>query len=280
MAVLELRRGYRADLTLRYLGRDSDSLCERVDGSTITTADMTIVLHADRESTGPSDIPIASVTGPIETARKLLGLNLDPRTFQAAHPDLVAGHEGAHLPQTATVWESLMWAIVGQQVNLTFAYRLRRVLVELCGERAQNGLRRHPTAESVARLDYDALTARQFSRSKARYVIDTARLIAAGELNLETFPSREASEVEEMLMKVRGVGMWTANYVMMRGCAFPECVPAGDSALSASLQTYFALDHRPDAFETRTLMERFQPWRSLASYHFWLRFAAARSLSS
>lgn len=264
MPVLELPRGYRADLTLRYLGRDSDSLCERVEGSTITTADVTIALNADGES------PFAEVSGTRETARRLLGLNLDPRTFEAAHPDLAAGHEGAHLPQTATVWESLMWAIVGQQVNLSFAYRLRRTLVELCGEVALNGLRRHPTAEAVAQLEPSDLTARQFSRSKAQYVIHAARLAASGELPLEDCPSRDPSEVEQLLLGVRGVGAWTANYVMMRGCAFPDCVPAGDSALSASLQKQLALDHRPDAHETRTLMEPFAPWRSLATYHFWL----------
>ena len=260
MPDLALPRGYRADLTLRYLGRDSDSLCERVEGNTILTADTRIVLNVGRASARP-----------ISTAKKLLGLNLDPRPFERAHPELAKPHRGAHLPQTATVWESLMWAIVGQQVNLPFAYRLRRVLVELCGEPARNGLRRHPTAERVARLDYADLTQRQFSRSKAQYVVDAARLIASGALALETFPSREPSEVEDMLLNVRGVGIWTANYVMMRGCAFPDCVPAGDSALSASLQSYLNLDHRPDAHETRTLMERFAPWRSLATLHLWLR---------
>ncbi|HUR80828.1 MAG TPA: hypothetical protein VM733_08680 [Thermoanaerobaculia bacterium] len=279
MAVLELPRGYRADLTLRYLGRDSDSLCERVTGNVIETADVRVIL-SPAEGEGPSRarrgrsfavFATQDDTPDLARARKLLGLNLDPSPFERAHPTLTKPHRGAHLPQTATVWESLMWAIVGQQVNLTFAYKLRRVLVELCGEEARNGLRRHPAPERVAMLDYAALTQRQFSLSKARYVIDTARLIAEGKLDLETFPSRDPSEVEEMLTSVRGIGTWTANYVMMRGCAFPDCVPAGDSALSASLQTYFGLDHRPDAHETRTLMERFAPWRTLATYHFWLR---------
>jgi 3-methyladenine DNA glycosylase/8-oxoguanine DNA glycosylase len=274
MAVLDLPAGYRADLTLRYLGRDSDSLCERVTGNVIEIADMTIEVA---ESSSRRVARISSTSRRLEdsatlsAARKLLGLNMDPRAFEAAHPKLVKGHEGAHLPQTATVWESLMWAIVGQQVNLPFAYRLRRVLVELCGEPAPNGLRRHPTAEAVARLDYGDLTSRQFSRSKAQYVIDAARLIASGALPLETFPSREPSEVEEALLKVRGVGIWTANYVMMRGCAFPDCVPAGDSALSASLRAYFRLDRKVDAHETCTLMERFAPWRTLATFHLWLR---------
>jgi 3-methyladenine DNA glycosylase/8-oxoguanine DNA glycosylase len=274
MAVLELPAGYRADLTLRYLGRDGDSLCERVEGNVIVTADLRIEVAESpsrRAAKTNSETRGLGDSATLSTARKLLGLNLDPKPFESAHPQLVHGHEGAHLPQTATVWESVMWAIVGQQVNLPFAYRLRRVLVELCGEPAANGLRRHPTPERVAQLDYADLTVRQFSRSKAQYVIDTARLIASGALPVETFPSREPSEVEEMLLGVRGIGIWTANYVMMRGCAFPDCVPAGDSALSSSLRDFLRLDHRPDAHETRMLMERFAPWRTLATFHLWLR---------
>ena len=265
MAALELPRDFRPDLILRYLGRDSDSLCERVDGTTIATANVTITLAKRR----------ATVDGDIEIARRLLGLHHDNVPFERAHPDLVRSdvydHRGARLPQTATVWESLMWAIVGQQVNLAFAYRLRRVLVELCGRKVRGGLRAHPTPKKVAELEYADLTSRQFSRSKAQYVIDTARLIAAGELPVETFPSREPEEVETALVAVRGIGLWTANYVMMRGCGFPDCVPAGDSALSASLRAYFSLDRKVDAQRTRELMERFAPWRSLATYHFWLR---------
>jgi 3-methyladenine DNA glycosylase/8-oxoguanine DNA glycosylase len=263
MAVLDLPRDFRPDLILRYLGRDSDSLCERVDGNTIETATVTIALAKRR----------AEVDGDLETARRLLGLHHDVAPLERAHPDLVRGHEGARLPQTATVWESLMWAIVGQQVNLAFAYRLRRVLVELCGRKARNGLRAHPAPRKVGELEYTDLTSRQFSRSKAQYVIDTARLIAAGALPVEAFPGREPAEVEAALTAVRGIGTWTANYVMMRGCAFPDCVPAGDSALSASLRAYFALDRKVDAQLTRELMTRFAPWRSLATYHFWLRLA-------
>lgn len=265
---LELPPRYRTDLTLRYLGRDSDSLCERVQGDRIETADVRLRLS---ESAATLVSHRGSSSDALILARKILGLNLDPAPFESAHPELVRGYEGAHLPQTATVWESLMWAIVGQQINLPFAYRLRRVLVELCGEIGANGLRRHPTAARVANLDYGDLTTRQFSRSKARYVIDTARLVASGAVPLESFPEREPSAVEAMLLEIRGVGAWTANYVMMRGCAFPDCVPAGDSALSASLQTFLGLDHRPAAPETRTLMERFAPWRSLATYYLWLR---------
>ena len=261
MPELPLPARYRRDLVLRYLGRDSDSLCERVEGNTITTASVTIELRDDH----------ARIDGSPDLARRLLGLHIDVEAFERAHPALVRGHEGAHLPQTSTVWESVMWAIVGQQVNLAFAYRLRRVLVELCGSPARDGLRVHPTAAQVAELEPADLTSRQFSRSKAAYVIDTARLAATSALPLESFPALQPGEVEKALLDVRGIGTWTAHYVMMRGCAFPDCVPAGDSALSASLRAFYGLEHRVDAHETRTLMEPFAPWRSLATYHFWLR---------
>jgi 3-methyladenine DNA glycosylase/8-oxoguanine DNA glycosylase len=261
MPELPLPARYRRDLVLRYLGRDSDSLCERIEDNTIITAAIRIELRDEH----------ARVDGPLDLARRLLGLHIDVEAFERAHPELVRGHEGAHLPQTSTVWESVMWAIVGQQVNLAFAYRLRRVLVELSGSPARDGLRVHPTAAQVAQLATADLTSRQFSRSKASYVIDTARLVASGALPLESFPALDPADVEKALLAVRGIGTWTAQYVMMRGCAFPDCVPAGDSALSASLRDFHGLDHRVDAHETRTLMEPFAPWRSLATYHFWLR---------
>lgn len=274
VATIPLPPGYRADLVLRYLGRDSDSLCERVDGSTISRAlvlndrpqVVTIALQKDRA--------LCSSAEAVPQVRRLLGLTTEVEDFEHAFPELIEGHEGARIPQTATVYESLLWAIVGQQVNLPFAYRLRRVVVELCGLPAPGGFRAHPAAEEVAKLEAADLTSRQFSRSKAQYVIDSARLIAAGDLALESLREQPFDEVERQLLAVRGIGAWTANYVMMRGCGFPDCAPAGDSALSASLRSHFALDHRIDAKETIALMERYRPWRSLATFHFWLRFAA------
>jgi 3-methyladenine DNA glycosylase/8-oxoguanine DNA glycosylase len=56
-------------------------------------------------------------------------------------------------------------------------------------------------------------------------------------------------------------------------------VPAGDSALATSLQSYFRLDHRPDADETLRLMKAFAPWRSLATAHFWARLAPMEGVS-
>jgi 3-methyladenine DNA glycosylase/8-oxoguanine DNA glycosylase len=122
----------------------------------------------------------------------------------------------------------------------------------------------------VARLDYADLTARQFSRRKAEYLIDSARLIAAGTLDAESLPDAPPDVVRERLMAIRGFGAWSTNYVMMRGCGFPDCVPLGDTGLTSGLQSFFGLPKRPDANETLALMEPFVPYRSLATFHLWM----------
>jgi 3-methyladenine DNA glycosylase/8-oxoguanine DNA glycosylase len=66
----------------------------------------------------------------------------------------------------------------------------------------------------------------------------------------------------------RGIGIWTARYVLMRG-GFADAAPVGDSALATALQRLHKLPERPDTEETARLMSRFAPYRSLATMHLW-----------
>lgn len=281
-----LPKDYRRDVALRMWGRDGESLLENVSGNRIVKSlerdgvagSIRIDLEADAVCRVEGDLASTSegMAFARRSAARILGLESDSAPFELSLRSdpklalLVAGREGLRIPQTPIVFEALVWAIAGQQVNLAFAYRLRRTLIELTGRPIAGGLRTHPTPEVVAALDYGALTARQFSRSKAAYLIDTSRKIADGGLDIESFPSREASEVHAELLATRGIGEWTANYVMMRGCNFEDCVPAGDTGLSSGLQQFLGLNHRPDAKETMELMKRFAPHRSLATFHLWM----------
>jgi 3-methyladenine DNA glycosylase/8-oxoguanine DNA glycosylase len=141
-------------------------------------------------------------------------------------------------------------------------------VLDLAGKQV-DGLVAHPDAAAVARLDYDDLTRRQWSRRKAEYVIDVARSVASGALDLEALLLAPAGKVRERLESLRGFGVWSANYVMMRGCGLADCVPLGDSGLATALEHFHALDHRPDQAETDALMQPFRPYRSLATFHFW-----------
>jgi AraC family transcriptional regulator of adaptative response / DNA-3-methyladenine glycosylase II len=68
---------------------------------------------------------------------------------------------------------------------------------------------------------------------------------------------------------VRGLGPWSANYLMMRSFGFMDCVPFGDTGLLAGLVNLYSLEVRPDLRETKRLMAPFAPYRSLATFHLW-----------
>lgn len=282
---LQLPADFHAAVPLRWLGRDVESLTERVDGQSFAKAlvlDGTpAVLRVDlRRAASQAACSVDRALSPAgmraahAAALRMLGLGVDPAPFErraARDADvrrLIAGRRGLRVPLTSTLFEALVWTIAGQQVNLTFAYRLRRVVLELTGTRV-DGFIAHPTAADVARLDYDDLTRRQWSRRKAEYLIDLARAVADGTLDAEGLLSAPATFVRERLEALRGFGVWSANYVMMRGCGLTDCVPLGDSGLATALEHFYRLDHRPDQPVTDALMAKFKPFRSLATFHFW-----------
>jgi 3-methyladenine DNA glycosylase/8-oxoguanine DNA glycosylase len=273
------------------MARDAVSLAERVQGNTLLkalrVADHTIVARLTCEpgrvygqvegETPPDSHDLRAAQA---AAVRMFGLQTDPTAFERLvrqRPELsglIAGRAGLRIPLSADVFEGIAWAIIGQQINLTFAYHLRRALIDLCGTPATGGLKAHPTPHAVAALEYADLTARQFSRRKAEYLIDTARLLAGGTLRLD--PQAAAPEMEQRLLAVRGLGPWSVGYIMMRALGYPDCVPFGDTGLTSALQRFFSLPHRPTTTETAHLMSAFAPYRSLATYHLWMVGGALR----
>lgn len=282
---LSLPHGYRAREVLAYHARDPASPCERVSGRRIfkalPTPDGPAVLeialstsqalcraHASRRL-GPG-----TMRGMHRTALAMLGLRADVARFERAarktprQRALVARRRGLRLPLAATPFDGLCWAIVGQQINLAFASALRRELLTLAGSRV-DGMRAHPTPAQMAGLDIDVLRRRSFSRAKAEYVLTAADAVRRGALVLDELAEGSAARAETALTAVRGIGTWTARYVLMRGLGFPDCAPVGDVALAAALQRYTQRGTRPTHKEVERLMLEFSPYRSLATFHLW-----------
>jgi AraC family transcriptional regulator, regulatory protein of adaptative response / DNA-3-methyladenine glycosylase II len=285
---LRLPTNYRSEYALRVIGRDPTSPTERVAGNAFARVlrgvdGVPLVLRVrfergraccDLERDGPIHPDDAYVAH--AAALRILGLTQDPAGFEQRVArsrrlrPLVDGRAGLRVPLTPDPFEALAWAIVGQQVNLPFAYKLRRVIIELAGTDVGGGMRAHPTATAVAALDYADLTRRQYSRRKAEYLIDSARSVASGALPLASFVEDSVPTVEQRLLAVRGLGPWSVQYLLMRGFGYADCVPAGDSGLATALERFFALNARPDPPQTRRLMEPFAPHRSLATFHLWM----------
>lgn len=272
---------YRAADFLAYHGRDPLSLSERVAGTrfekplrlsgglallSLDISDTVALANFDRALGAAESVEAHDIVA------RLLGFFSDPAGFEAmaAAATIAAARPGLRIPLTATVFEAVCWAVIGQQINLTFAAALRREMIALAGtQHPGSGLLAHPGPDAVASLDPADLAARRFSRSKARYLVETSAAIAAGTPSLESLAAAGPETAEAALTALRGIGPWTARYILLRGFGFPDVAPVGDSGLATGLERLHGLDRRPDISEQEAAMRAFAPHRSLATVHLW-----------
>lgn len=276
---ITLPEPYPSRLLVAYLGRDdSDPILHR-SGASFRVA-LNTVESATAEFTVDGTTLHVRCSRPgvaVEAhslLRRLIGLNQDPRPLDAAlarDPRFagLAVDAGLRVFQTPQIFDSIVWAIVGQQLTVKFAMVLRRRLFELLDIPQVDGIYRPIRPEDVADLDPERLLPLQYSIRKAEYVVGIARRFVDEGVEPDMMPQWPATRVEAWLSSTRGFGPWSTNYAMMRGCGFANCVPLGDTGLTSGLARVYGLEQRPDAKQTALLMKPFEPYRSMATFRIW-----------
>jgi AraC family transcriptional regulator, regulatory protein of adaptative response / DNA-3-methyladenine glycosylase II len=277
--VISLPAGYPLGYLHRALSRDSQSLTEQLAGevytSTVQLSGGPTLLTLNLSATAVhAEISNGDAAEAHTVVIGLLGLDEDAAGFarlakRLGLGRLVAGRPELRISRTPSVFDGLLWSIIGQQINFAFACLLKRRLVERMSSPFAGGLYTTPTPSAIAALEPADLLPLQFSRQKADYLISTARLIAEGKLDLSALRSMSATRAERTLLAIRGLGPWSVNYLMMRSLGFADCVPLGDTGVTSGLRTLLRLEERPDVDATRRLMGVFSPYRSLATAHLW-----------
>jgi len=288
--VLALPQGYRTEDVLAFHGRDGEGIAEQASPEGLRKGvllDGTPVLLEARfgDQVAHCSVDADGDAGPAllaqarEALLNILGLRIDPADFLALVRDdpvlgpVAARHPGLRIVQSATIFEALTWAIIGQQINLPFAISLRRSFIVLAGRRHPGGLWCYPEAADVARLTLEDLTSRKFSRAKADTLLRLARLVADGSLVLA--PERPVEELVRELLAIKGIGPWTVNYTLLRGYAYPDCSLEGDVAVRTALHRLLGGPARPDIPTAQRLLAAYAPQRTMAAAYLWASLADA-----
>ncbi|WP_281272377.1 DNA-3-methyladenine glycosylase family protein [Paenibacillus sambharensis] len=178
-----------------------------------------------------------------------------------------------HLPGIPDLFEALCWGIIGQQINLTYAHTLKRRIVEQYGRSAAAGGELYwafPTPETIAALSVPELKELGISGRKAEYLIDTARMLAEGRLSKKLLQEAgDLKKAEAILVSIRGIGPWTANYVLMRCLKLPSAFPADDVGLHNAIKLLTGMDRKPTRQEVLKLAEPWKGWESYATLYLW-----------
>jgi DNA-3-methyladenine glycosylase II len=210
--------------------------------------------------------------------QKWLDLDTDLAPFYAlAQKDvvlksLVSSYDGLRLVGINDLFEAICWAIIGQQINLTFAYTLKKRWVENFGESFDyQGVKYylHPSFQTVsADIEADLLKI-QFSKQKAKYVIEIAQAMQNGDISAEKLQKQTFEEARLSLCQVKGIGNWTANYVLMKSLRHREAFPLEDVGLHNALKNQLQLNQKPNLLEIKALAQNWQGWEAYATFYLW-----------
>jgi DNA-3-methyladenine glycosylase II len=196
------------------------------------------------------------------------------KKLQYMHQDF----QGLRLISIADLFEALCWSIIGQQINLNFAYKLKRKLVEAFGTAflfEDHTYHLFPSPEKLATLSVEDLRPMQYSQSKAKYLIGIARAFADNLLSREMIAALpDFLSKQQALTAHKGIGIWTANYVLMKTLRVPEAIPYGDVGLLKALESHNIIKERSESEKIDRFFKKYKGWETYLVFYLWRSLAS------
>ena len=292
---------FRLDLTVWVLRRRPHNLMDRWDGETyrrvLLIGDQPVALAVSQS--GPPEAPELRVeargaepdpeTSEIlaATLTWMLGLDLDLTEFYrfaAREPRLQAltqEFRGVKPPRFPSLFEALVNAIACQQLSLTVGIHLLNRLTQAFGElflEKTGPAHAFPRPSDLAGLQPQTLRDLGFSYNKARTIIELSQNLVAGSAGLENLDSLNDDDAVKALSLLKGLGRWSAEYVLLRGLGRRHLFPGDDAGARRKLQDWLNLKEPLDYQGVRRVLADFHPFGGLIYFHFLLSHLAAEGL--
>jgi DNA-3-methyladenine glycosylase II len=186
--------------------------------------------------------------------------------------NLVKKFYGYRIVGQPDLFESLVWAVLGQQINLQFAYTLKQRFVEKFGKRlVYDNVEyfRFPNPEAVAAILDEQLLPLQFSRQKSKYVVSIAEAFVSGEISKDKIQTLSFTEAKETLMKIKGIGNWTANYALMKTFHYADAFPLEDAGLHNAIKNLKGMKTKPTLEQVKRIFKKYKGWEAYATLYLW-----------
>lgn len=284
---LPVRAPFHLEATVRVLQRRSANLIDRWEGqryrramrvhgrpvlievenaATIEAPDLRLTVASAGSSSRSSGAAAQIV-------REMLGLDLDPELPQRraeAEPalrDTARALRGMRPPRYPDLIETFANVIPFQQVSLEAGMAVVARLVHRFGESLAKQGHRHllfPSAETLAGASEQSLRACGMSARKSRALRSIAKAIASGDLTSEGLQALPSTEAMERLMRLSGIGPWSAALVLLRGFRRLDVFPQADTGAESSLARLLHLRSRASLAR---VIERFGDFRGYLYFY-------------
>lgn len=210
------------------------------------------------------------------TLRQMLGTDRDLSDFYGmaetgdGFSELVTRLRGLKPTRYPTVYEGLVNAIACQQITLTFGLQIVSRLAEECGLPYRDGDRigwAFPRPEDVLAVSPERLKEIGFSRQKARALLELSEALAGGTLRLDHLESMSDAEAIAFLRSLRGVGRWTAEYVLLRALGRIHIFPGDDVGGRNNLRRWLQIEEPLDYDGVQRALGAWRDYGGLLYFH-------------
>jgi DNA-3-methyladenine glycosylase II len=161
-----------------------------------------------------------------------------------------------------THFDAVCRSIIYQQLSGKAAATIHGRVLGLFGGRA-------PLPEELAATEDATLRGVGLSRQKLSYLKDLAARVAAGDLPIESLHDLPDEDVIDALVRVKGVGRWTAQMFLMFRLGRPDVLPDLDLGIQKAIQRAYRLRKRPLPERVLKIGAPWAPYRTVASWYLW-----------
>jgi len=281
---LQLPKDFSFHETLRFLNRNEDECLHWVNGERLVKllheGGQQMLISIQQEA---DKLLISKLKGSDLSPNFIKGyvnhwfdLETDLDAFYSnPHPTikgLIDDFKGLRVVAIPDLFEAICWSIIGQQINLVFAYKIKKRLIDHFDVSVEFEGRKHcvfPSPGIVTTLEEDELKAMQFSRQKIKYIKIAAEKLASGEISKAKLEPLSYRERLDLLTSVKGIGEWSANYVLMKTMRQQEAIPFGDAGLNQGLRKLLKLDRKPTREETEAFFNKAPGWGAYLTFYIW-----------
>lgn len=200
----------------------------------------------------------------LSRVKHLMDLSCNPAEIGEALGPLAAAKPGLHVPGAFDGFEIAVLAVLGQQVSVAAARTLAGRFATAFGSPVDAPFAAlsttFPGPERIAELEVADISHLGVLPSRARTIIELAKMLVRGEVRLS--PGVDVTASLKTLQSIPGIGEWTAQYIAMRALAWPDAFPHTD------LGVMKALGERSSR-RVLAAAEAWRPWRAYAVMHLW-----------
>ena len=171
--------------------------------------------------------------------------------------------ECTFLPRRNEPFDVLVSSIVSQQLSEKAATSIKNRVA------TSGNLERPFNPDQFINLEVQDLRKCGLSNSKSEFIVSLAELFISGELNIPELEKYDNDQVIEELLKIRGVGIWTAEMFLIFCLGRLDVFALKDAGLKRAISDLYGSRYKNNTDELLNLAEMWRPYRSVASWYFW-----------